>query len=49
MKSIIIGATGFTSESFRNNLSNKLGKQDIKELLKTAKLGTAQILLEVFT
>ena len=47
--SIIIGATGVISESFRKRLSNKLGKQDIKELRKTAELGTAQVLREVVT
>jgi hypothetical protein len=47
--SVITGATGIISESFRKNLSNKLGKEDIKELRKTVELGTAQVLREVLT
>jgi hypothetical protein len=38
---IIIGATGTTSKSFRQYLSNIPGKHDIKELQKTAIFGTA--------
>jgi hypothetical protein len=37
----IIGATGITSESLRQYLSNIPGKHEIKELQKTAILGTA--------
>jgi hypothetical protein len=37
------GNTTF-SKTFRNNLSNIPGKHDIKELQKTAALGTAHIL-----
>jgi hypothetical protein len=49
MISVITGAHGITSESFRKNLSNKLGKEDIQELRKTGELGTAQVLREVLT
>jgi hypothetical protein len=38
---ITIGATGTIPKSFRKYLSNILGKHDIKELQKTAILGTA--------
>jgi hypothetical protein len=38
---VIIGATGSISESFRKYLSSVPGKHDIKELQKTAVLGTA--------
>jgi hypothetical protein len=41
---VIIGATGTISKSFRKYLSNIPGKHDIKELQKTAILGTAHIL-----
>jgi hypothetical protein len=41
--SVIIGTTGTISESFRKYLSNVLGKQEIKELQKTAILGMAHI------
>jgi hypothetical protein len=44
MISVIIGAIGTISKSFRKYLSNILGKQDIKELQKTAILGTANVL-----
>jgi hypothetical protein len=44
---VIIGATGTVSESFRKYLSNIPGKYDIKEIQKTAILGTAHILREV--
>jgi enolase len=40
---VIIGATGTISESFRKYLSSIPGKHDIKELQKTAILGTAHI------
>jgi hypothetical protein len=43
----IIGATGTISKSFRKYLSSIPGKHDIKELQKTAILGTAHILREV--
>jgi hypothetical protein len=38
---VIIGATGTISKSFRKYLPNIPGKHDIKELQKTAILGTA--------
>jgi hypothetical protein len=44
---VIIGATGTISKSFRKYLSSVPGKHDIKELQKTAVLGTAHILQEV--
>ena len=40
---VIIRATGTISKSFRQRLSNMLGKNKIKELQKTAILGTANI------
>ena len=44
---VIIGATGTISESLRQYLSNLPGKHEIKELQKTAILGTAHKLWEV--
>jgi hypothetical protein len=44
---IIIGATGTNSKSFRKYLSSIPGKHDIKELQKTAILGTAHTLRKV--
>jgi hypothetical protein len=44
---VIIGATGTISKSFRKYLSSLPGKHDIKELPKTATLGTAHILRKV--
>jgi hypothetical protein len=44
---VITGATGTISESFRKYLSSVPGKHDIKELQKTAILGTAHTLREV--
>ena len=44
---VIIGATGTVSESFRKYVSNIPGKHEVKELQKTATLGTAHILLKV--
>jgi hypothetical protein len=44
---VIIGATGTISKSFRKYLSSVPGKHDIKELHKTAILGTAHTLREV--
>ena len=43
----IIGATGNISKSFRKYVSNKPGKHEVKELQKTAILGTAHILRKV--
>ena len=44
---IIIGANGTISKSFRQYHSNIPGKQNIKELQKTAILGTAHTLRKV--
>jgi hypothetical protein len=44
---VIIRVTGSISKSFRKYLSSILGKHDIKELQKTAILGTAHILRKV--
>jgi hypothetical protein len=44
---VITGATGTISKSFRKYLSSITGKHDIKELQKTALLGTARILRKV--
>jgi len=44
---VIIGATGTISKSFRKYMSNILGKHEVKELQKTAILGTAHILQKV--
>ena len=43
----IIGATGTISESFRKYVSNIPGEDEVKELQKTAILGTAHILRKV--
>ena len=44
---VIIGATGTLSKSFRKYVSNIPGKHEVKELQKTAILGTAHILRKV--
>jgi len=44
---IIIGANGTISKSFRKYVSNIPGKHEVKELQKTAILGTAHILRKV--
>ena len=44
---VIIGATGTISKSLRKYLSNIPGKQEIKEIPKTAVLGPAHILQEL--
>jgi hypothetical protein len=44
---VIIGATGTISKSFRKYMSSIPGKHDIKELQKTAVLGTVHILQNV--
>jgi len=44
---VILGATGTISKSFRKYVSNILGKHEVKELQKTAILGTAHILRKV--
>jgi hypothetical protein len=46
---VIIGATGTVSKSFRKYLSSVPGKHHIKELQKTAILGTAHVLWIVLT
>ena len=40
---VIIGATGTISKSFRKYVSNIPGNHEVKELQKTAILGTAHI------
>jgi len=45
--SVIIEATGTISKSFRKYVSNIPGKLEVKELQKTATLGTARILRKV--
>jgi hypothetical protein len=44
---VITGATGTISKSYRKYLSSVPGKHDIKELQKTAVLGTAHTLRKV--
>jgi hypothetical protein len=44
---VIIGATGTISRSFRKYLSYAPGNSEVKELQKTAILGTAHILRKV--
>ena len=44
---VIIGATGTISKSFRKYVSNTPGNHEVKELQKTAILGTAYILWKV--
>ena len=44
---VIIGATGTISMSFRKYVINMTGKHEVKELQKTAILGTAHILRKV--
>ena len=44
---VIIGATGTISKSFRKYVSKIPGKHEVKELQKTAILGTAHILRKV--
>ena len=46
---VIIGATGTISKSFRKYVSDIPGNRDVKELQKTAILGTAHILRKVLT
>ena len=46
---VIIGATGTISKPFRKYLSNIPGNHEVKELQKTAILGTAHILRKVLT
>jgi hypothetical protein len=44
---LIIGATGTISKSFRKYLSSILGKHEVKEIQKAAMLGTAHVLRKV--
>ena len=46
---VILGATGTISKSFRKYVSDIPGNHDVKELQKTAILGTAHILRKVLT
>jgi hypothetical protein len=46
---VIIGATGTVSKLFRKYVSNIPGNHEVKELQKTAILGTAHILRKVLT
>jgi hypothetical protein len=44
---VIIGATGTISKSYRKYVSTIPGNHDVRELQKTAILGTAHIILKV--
>ena len=44
---VIIGTTGTISKTFRRYVSNIPGNHEVKELQKTAILGTAHILRKV--
>jgi hypothetical protein len=46
-KSVVTGANGITSKSFRKYLSNIPGKNNIKELQKIVIFDTVHILWEV--
>ena len=46
---VIIGAKGTISKSFKKYVSNIPGHHEVRELQKTAILGTAHILREVLT
>ena len=46
---VIIWATGTISNSFRKYISNIPGNHEVRELQKTAILGTAHILRKVLT
>jgi hypothetical protein len=46
---VIIGATGTISKSLRKYVNNIPGNKEVKELQKTAILGTAHILRKVLT
>jgi hypothetical protein len=47
VKPVIIGATGTILKSFRKYVSNIPGNHEVRELQKTAILGTAHILRKV--
>ena len=46
---VIIGATGTISKSFRKYISNIPGNHEVKEVQKTAILGTAHVLRKMLT
>ena len=46
---VIIRATGTISKSFRKYVSNITGNHEVKELQKTAILGTANLLRKMLT
>jgi hypothetical protein len=46
---VIIGATGTISKSFRQYVSSIPGNHEVRELQKTAILGTAHIIRKVLT
>jgi len=46
---VIMGVTGTISKSFRKYISNIPGNHKVRELQKTAILGTAHILRKVLT
>jgi hypothetical protein len=46
---VIIGATGTTSKLFRKYVSSIPGNHEVRELQKTAILGTEHILRKVLT
>jgi hypothetical protein len=46
---VVIGAIETISKSFRKYVSNITGNHDVKELQKTAILGTAHIIRKVLT
>jgi hypothetical protein len=46
---VIIGATGTISKSFRKYVSNITGNHGVREIQKTAVLGTTHILRKVLT
>jgi hypothetical protein len=46
---VIIGATGTISKSFRKYVSNIAGNHEVRELQKTAILGSAHIIRKVLT
>jgi len=46
---VIIGASGTISKPFRKYVSNVPGNHEVKELQKTAILGTEHILRKVLT
>jgi hypothetical protein len=49
VRPVIIGVTWTISKSFRKYVSNIPGDHDVKELQKTAILGTAHIIQKVLT